>query len=403
MEFKIEKKISNSLGRAGVLTTVHGVIHTPAFVPVGTKASVKALTPEQVRDLGAEVILANTYHLYLQPGDELVAKAGGLHKFMNWYRPLITDSGGFQVFSLGAAYGKDFSKVIRGTESTVLIPERFDDSDAPRLAKIGNDGVSFKSHIDGSMHYITPEKSIQIQHNLGADIIFAFDEATSPHEDYAYQDEALSRTHAWAKRSLEEHNRLKAEKKDSVEAPALFGIVQGGLEKDLRKKSAEYLASLPFDGFGIGGSYTKEHMELTTRLVNEILPQDKPRHLLGIGEPEDLFMGVENGVDLFDCVAPTRNARNGSLYTTHGKINIMNAKYREDFSKVEEDCTCYLCENFTASYLAHLFHGKEMLAATLASIHNLYFIVNLVKKIRQSILDDKFFEFKEEFLGKYLD
>lgn len=408
------------MGRAGILSTPHGDILTPAFVPVGTKASVKALTPEQVKGLGAEVVLANTYHLYLQPGDELVAKAGGLHKFMNWHGPIITDSGGFQVFSLGAAYGKDFSKVIRGIEPTFQIPERFDDSDAPRLAKIGEDGVSFKSHLDGSIHYITPEKSIQIQHNLDADIIFAFDEATSPHENYEYQEKALHRTHAWAKRSLEEHQKIIEQKQIrsqdlllrnvnrspefiSAFPPALFGIVQGGLEPDLRKKSAEYIGSLPFDGFGIGGSYTKEHMEQTTGLVNEILPEDKPRHLLGIGEPEDLFMGVENGVDLFDCVAPTRIARNGSLYTQKGKISVMNTKYRNNFSPIESDCECYTCQNFTCAYLSHLFHGKEMLAATLASIHNLYFIINLVKKIRQSILDDNFFEFKEKFLKGYLE
>jgi queuine tRNA-ribosyltransferase len=399
MDFKVQKKLKNSLGRAGILTTAHGVIETPAFVPVGTKASVKALTPEQVSELGVEIVLANTYHLYLQPGDELVRDAGGLHKFMNWSGPMMTDSGGFQVFSLGAAYGKDFSKVIRGTEIINQIPERSSaDDGVPRLASIGSDGVSFRSHIDGKLYYITPEKSIQIQHNLGADIIFAFDEATSPYENYAYQDEALSRTHAWAKRSLEEHQRLIGE----ANSPALFGIVQGGLEKDLRKKSAEYISSLPFDGFGIGGSYTKEHMELTTRMVNEILPEGKPRHLLGIGEPEDLFMGIENGVDLFDCVAPTRNARNGAMYTKNGRINIMNTKYRNDFNPVDEGCGCYLCKNYSSAYLAHLFHGKEMLAATLASVHNLYFIVNLVKKIRQSILDDKFFEFKEEFLGSYL-
>ncbi|KKS05165.1 MAG: Queuine tRNA-ribosyltransferase [Candidatus Nomurabacteria bacterium GW2011_GWA2_41_25] len=389
--------MENCLGRVGVITTAHGVIQTPAFVPVGTKASVKALTPEQARDLGAEVILANTYHLYLQPGDELVAKAGGLHKFMNWNSPIITDSGGFQVFSLGAAYGKQVSKITKITDSSLLIPERFDDSGAPRLAKIGQDGVSFKSHLDGSIHYITPEKSIQIQHNLGADIIFAFDECTSPAEDFRYQTEALERTHNWAKRSLEEHDKLN--KKNNI---ALFGIVQGGRDETLRKKSANFLKSLDFDGFGIGGSFAKEDMQTAVRWVNEILPEEKPRHLLGIGEPEDLFMGIENGVDLFDCVAPTRNARNGSLYTKNGKINIMNAKYKNDFNAVEENCKCYLCANYSRAYLAHLFHGKEILAATLASIHNLYFIINLVKKIRQSILDDNFFEFKKEFLKGYL-
>lgn len=439
MEFKIEKKLKGKgedgkdcLGRAGVIKTAHGEIHTPAFVPVGTKASVKALTPEQVAELGAEVVLGNTYHLYLQPEDELVRDAGGMAQFMNWRRgdgsarPTITDSGGFQVFSLGAAFGKDFSKVISITDPSLLIPERADDN-LPKLAKIGQDGVSFRSHIDGSLHYITPEKSIEIQHNLGADIIFAFDEATAPGESHAYQAEALERTHRWAKRSLEEHMRLGKEKfsmrgvsqadeprgsaararadSDPAEkdfsVPALFGIVQGGLEQDLRRKSAEYIGSLDFDGFGIGGSYTKEHMALTTHLVNSILPEAKPRHLLGIGEPEDLFMGVENGVDLFDCVAPTRNGRNGTLYTKRGKINIVNQEFRKKLEPIEKDCGCYTCRNCTCAYISHLFHGKEMLAATLSSIHNLYFIVNLVKKMRQSILDDNFFEFKKEFLKVY--
>ncbi len=437
MNFKIEKKLKNNLGRAGILQTPHGDILTPAFVPVGTKASVKALTPEQVLDLGAEAILANTYHLYLQPGDELVAQAGGLHKFMNWPGPIITDSGGFQVFSLGVAFGKDLSKIrplpnlplAKGEEKGggLLIPERFDDSDAPRLAKIGQDGVSFKSHLDGSIHYITPERSIQIQHNLGADIIFAFDECTSPAEDLKYQAEALDRTHRWAERSLAEHRKILNSpleeysdfNRREVDAfstpaeatpqegnsPALFGIVQGGREESLRKKSAEFIGSLNFDGFGIGGSFAKEDMSTAVKWVNEILPEEKPRHLLGIGEPEDLFMGVENGVDLFDCVAPTRQARNGTLYTRKGRINISNAKYRNDFSPIEDDCGCYVCkserQNYSRAYLSHLFHGKEMLAATLASIHNLYFIVNLVKKIRQSILDDTFFEYKKEFLQNY--
>src|SRR3989344_8172972 len=400
MNFKIEKKLSakggsasggkNSLGRAGILETPHGFIHTPAFVPVGTKASVKALTPEQVLELGAEVILANTYHLYLQPGDETVAKAGGLHKFMNWHGPIVTDSGGFQVFSLGVAYGKDISKLIhltKVTDPSLLIPERFDDSDAPRLAKIGQDGVSFKSHLDGSIHYITPEKSIQIQHNLGADIIFAFDECTSPTEDPRYQEEALERTHNWAGRSLVEHKRLTGDKNYSVLgslsvsvgtalplgssacetppnkeffSPALFGIVQGGRDENLRKKSAEFLSKMDFDGYGIGGSFAKEDMSTAVKWVNEILPEEKPRHLLGIGEPEDLFMGVENGVDLFDCVAPTRLGRNGTIYTKSGKIIIMNKQFRDDFSRIEEDCECYTCKNYTRSYIAHIFHGKEV-------------------------------------------
>jgi len=425
MIFRIDKKLKGSLGRVGVLNTSHGDILTPAFVAVGTKATIKSLNPEQVRDAGTQVVLGNTYHLYLQPGDEVVRDAGGIGKFMNWKGPTMTDSGGFQVFSLGAAYGKDISKITKVTDPSLLIPERFDDSDAPRLAKIGQDGVSFKSHLDGSIHYITPEKSIQIQHNLGADIIFAFDECTSPAEDLKYQEEALERTHRWAERSLVEHKKLAQENNlrhshsilegqglagrsedSSGYSPMLFGIVQGGREESLRKKSAQIISEINvdgkyFDGFGIGGSFAKEDMSSAVRWVNEILPEEKPRHLLGIGEPEDLFMGIENGVDLFDCVLPTRLGRNGTIYTKNGKIIIMNTKFRNDFKSIEDDCECYACKNYTRAYIAHLFHGKEMLAGTLASTHNLYFIVNLVKKIRQAILDDKFFEFKDEFLKEY--
>ncbi len=402
MIFKIEKKLENSLGRAGTLETPHGVIETPAFVAVGTKATVKSLNPEQVREAGTEVVLGNTYHLYLQPGTEIIKKAGGIGKFMNWRRsdgniaPTMTDSGGFQVFSLGAAYGKDISKVVKIADPSLLIPERFDDSDAPRLAKIGADGVSFKSHLDGSIHYITPEKSVQIQHDIGADIIFAFDECTSPVEDFKYQEEALQRTHAWAKRSLEEHKKLNKENKIS-----LFGIVQGGRDENLRKKSAKFISSLDFDGFGIGGSFAKEDMSTAVKWVNEILPEEKPRHLLGIGEPEDLFMGIENGVDLFDCVLPTRLGRNGTIYTKKGKIIIMNKEFRQDYGPLDPGCECYACKNYTRSYIAHLFHGKEMLAGTLASFHNLYFITSLVKKIRSAILEDNFFDFKKEFLYTY--
>ena len=401
LDFKINKKLPGKLGRAGTITTAHGVIETPAFVVVGTKATVKSLSTEQVKEAGAQVVLGNTYHLYLQPGDETVKKLGGLGKMMNWKRPTMTDSGGFQVFSLGAAYKKGISKILQITDPSLMIPERFDDSDAPRLAKIGQDGVSFTSHLDGSVHYITPEKSIQIQHNLGADIIFAFDECTSPNEDLKYQGEALDRTHNWAKRSLEEHLKLNIEDKVS-----LFGIVQGGRDENLRKKSAKIISELEvegkkFDGFGIGGSFAKEDMQTAVKWVNEILPEDKPRHLLGIGEPEDLFMGIESGVDLFDCVLPTRNGRNGTLYTKSGKIHIENAQYRDDILPVESDCVCYSCQNYSRGYIAHLFHGKEMLAGTLSSIHNVHFLVNLVKQIRQSILDENFQEFKEEFLKKY--
>lgn len=421
--FKIEKKLDGHLGRAGIFSTPHGDIETPSFVVVGTKGTVKSLTPEQLKELGTPVLLANTYHLYLQPGDELIKEAGGLHKFMNWQGPIMTDSGGFQVFSLGVAYGKEIGKVVSVTDPSLLIPERSTAEDGiPRLATIGNDGVSFRSHIDGSLHYITPEKSIEIQHNLGADIIFAFDECTSPTENERYQEEALSRTHAWAKRSLVEHNKREKAKQECENSSrfilkgsdatqnshilaslpqALFGIVQGGRSEELRKKSAKVIGEMDFDGFGIGGSFAKEDMSTAVKWVNEILPEEKPRHLLGIGEPEDLFMGVENGVDLFDCVGPTRIARNGTLFTKNGKINITNAKFVKDFNKVEEDCECYTCKNYTRSYLSHLFRAKEMLGATLASIHNVYFITNLVKNMRQAIIDGSFDEYKKEFLASY--
>lgn len=431
IDFKIQKKLDGFLGRAGVLSTPHGVIQTPSFVVVGTKASVKALTPNQVSDLGAQVVLANTYHLYLQPGDDVVRESGGLHKFMNWHGPTMTDSGGFQVFSLGVAYGKEISKITTITDPNFMIPERSLDSIIP-LAKVGNDGVSFKSHLDGSLHYITPEKSIEIQHNLGADIIFAFDECTSPTEDERYQSEALDRTHAWAKRSLEEHKKRESIKETisailferssdeggqvarpfqkeqqvssaNVLPQALFGIVQGGRSEILRKKSAEIIGAMDFDGFGIGGSFAKEDMSTAVKWVNEILPEDKPRHLLGIGEPEDLFMGVENGVDLFDCVGPTRIARNGTLFTKTGKINLFNSQFIRDYTPVDDKCLCDTCKNYTRAYLSHLFRAKEMEAATLASTHNLYFINKLVADMRQSIIDDKFFEFKKEFLNKYLN
>ena len=400
IKFSIVKELGGptaKLGRAGILETPHGVIETPAFVSVGTKASVKALTPEQILETGAEVVLANTYHLYLEPGDERVKKFGGLHKFMNWSGPMMTDSGGFQVFSLGGARGKEMSKVVSITDPSKLLAERSTDSEVPRLAQIGADGVSFRSHHDGSLHYITPEKSIEIQHNLGADIIFAFDECTSPTETFEYQEEAMERTHRWAQRSLDFHKS-----KSNSESQALFGIVQGGREESLRKRSAEFMKSLEFDGFGIGGSFAKEDMETAVKWVNEILPPEKPRHLLGIGEPEDLFMGVENGVDLFDCVAPTRNGRGGTLYTSRGKINIRNAEFREDLKPVDEECACNVCKNYSRAYLCHLYRAHEMLGGTLGSIHNLYFIINLVKKMRESILDDSFQEFKKEFLERYI-
>jgi len=387
IKFKIIKKLKGALARAGVLNTRHGDILTPAFVTVGTKGTVKSLSPEQVASLGAQVVLANTYHLYLQPGDKIVKKAGGIHKFMNWKGPAMTDSGGFQVFSLGDAMITNASKIVSGKLSgnKFLKVQK-----QKKLAEIDENGVKFTSQIDGSSHYFTPEKSIKIQHNIGADIIFAFDECVSSQASYEYQIKAMERTHKWAKQCIDYHKKSKNSK-----TQALFGIVQGGKFRDLRKKSAKIISSMPFDGFGIGGSFIKEDIDAFVGLVNKILPEAKPRHLLGIGEPIDLFGAIEQGVDLFDCVAPTRMARNGTLYTKKGKINIFNAKFKQDFKSIEKDCNCYTCKNYTKGYIAHLFRAKEIFAATLSSIHNLYFIINLVSQIRESILNNNFYKFKK--------
>lgn len=398
--FEIHKEMEGGLGRVGTIHTPHGDILTPAFVAVGTKGTVKSLTPDQVRETGVETIIANTYHLYLEPGDENIKKMGGLHNAMNWQRPLMTDSGGFQVFSLGVAYGKGISKISHSKNEEILLPENSDEDqeikERPKIAKIDPNGVMFRAHDSGDAHYFTPEKSIDIQHNLGADIIFAFDECTSPLESDHYQAEALDRTHRWAKKSLDHHKS-----KPNSEYQALFGIVQGGRSEKLRKESAEYIGSLDFDGFGIGGSFEKEDMEKAVEWVNNILPKEKPRHLLGIGEPMDLFMAVEKGCDLFDCVAPTRIGRNGGVYTKYGKINLFNKEFREDLKPLDEDCECYSCKNFTRSYISHLFHAKEMLAGTLASLHNIYFITNMVKKMREEMLSGDFEKYKDDFLKKY--
>ena len=397
IKFTIEKKLPGKLGRAGTIETPHGVIKTPSFVTVGTKGTVKGLTTEQVVESGAQVVLANTYHLYLQPGQKAVRQAGGLNKMMDWHGPTMTDSGGFQVFSLGAAYGKNISKFAKGEEeAAIAAPHRLkrQDDEVIKIAKIDADGVMFRSNIDGSAHYFTPEKSIEIQHDIGADIIFAFDECTSPSEPYNYQAEALDRTHRWAKRSLDHH-------KKNGSPCALFGIVQGGRYENLRKESATAIAAMDFDGFGIGGSFAKEDMTTAVEWVNSVLPEEKPRHLLGIGEPEDLFGAVENGCDLFDCVAPTRLGRTGTFYTKRGKINILNSKYRNNLDPIDDECGCYACKNFTKAYVAHLFRAEEMLGCILGSIHNLYFINHLVVKMRQAIIDGNFTEFKESFLKGY--
>lgn len=413
--FEIKKKSEEAparadrpLARVGIIHTPHGDIHTPAFITVGTKATVKALTSGQVRDdVGAQAVLANTYHLYLEPGDDIVAKHGGFPKMMGWHGPSFTDSGGFQVFSLGQALGHGVSKIATSEEISKVESElaKRDQLEAihggvhEKLAVIDEEGVTFKSVIDGSTHRFTPERSMQIQHNLGADIFFAFDECTSPLAPIAYQREAMERTHRWAKRSLDEHKRLGASEATG-EMQALFGVVQGGAYEDLRRESARTLGSMDFDGYGIGGSFTKDDMATAVRWVCEELPEGKPRHLLGIGEPIDMLLAIENGIDTFDCVAPTRIGRNGSLYTMDGRINITNAKYKDDMSPMSDDPSWYT-HQFTKSYLSHLFRADEMLAGTLASIHNLRFLTTLVDDARRALEEGRFREFKERFIKRY--
>lgn len=395
--FRVTKKIKGSLGRAGILSTAHGDILTPSFIPVGTKATVKSLTPEQIKETLSQAVLCNTYHLCLQPGETVIEKAGGLHKFMNWQGPTFTDSGGFQAFSLGVAFGQGIGKFINKDEpEKQVLMEGFTLNN--KKAKVTEEGVWFKSVIDGSEHFMSPENSIQIQKKIGADIIFALDEFTSPHASFDKIKSTIERTKRWAERCLVENLKLESE---SPKSQALFGIVQGGRHEELRKISASQISSLDFDGFGIGGTFIKEDMSSSVFWVNEILPAEKPRHLLGVGEPIDMILGVENGCDTFDCVAATRMARNGSLYTKSGKINILNAKYKNILEPIEKDCNCYTCKNYTCAYLAHLFKAKEMLSATLASIHNIYFLNNLMRQVRQSILEDNFFDFKENFILIY--
>jgi queuine tRNA-ribosyltransferase len=393
--FEIIKQIPGTLGRAGVIHTPHGLIETPAFVVVGTKGTVKSLKPEDMHEyVGNQVALANTYHLFLQPGDEVVKEAGGLHQFANWDLPTMTDSGGFQVFSLGEAFGKGVTKFAKGEADAESVQQYHGlnvyskelASEHGKLCIIDEEGVTFTSHIDGSMHRFTAERSIDIQHNIGADIIVAFDECTSPTADKEYQQEAMDRTHRWAKRSILAHKQNY----EALKKQGLYGVVQGGRFLDLRQESARTLASMDFDGFGIGGSFTKQDLGEALQVVNEILPEDKPRHLLGIGEPEDITEGVKLGCDTFDCVAPTRIARTGTIYERtnegHRRTNLMNSKYQRDFSKPDESCDCYVCQHYTKAYLAHLFRSREMLGPHLASLHNLYYIVNFTKRLREEIL-----------------
>jgi tRNA-guanine transglycosylase len=375
--FKILKKHSKSAARLGLIKTSHGQIHTPAFLPVATQATVKSLTPEEIKKIGFEAILSNTYHLYLQPGHKIVKKLGGLHQFMNWSGPIVTDSGGFQVFSLGFALEHKVSKVLK--EENQEISNKLPTQRA-KLVKIDEEGVTFTSHLDGSLHRFTPESSIRIQEDLGADIIFAFDECTSPLAGYDYAKQAMERTHRWAERCL----KVKKKKEQ-----ALFGIVQGGPFRDLREISAQFIGSLPFDGFGIGGSFGKGEMKKTLDWVMPYLPSDRPRHLLGIGYLDDIKEAVKRGIDLFDCVYPTRLARHGTFLTSQGELNILKSSYRTDKNPIMKNCSCYTCQNFNRAYLHHLFKAKEILGPRLATFHNLWFISQFVKRFREDIRKDK--------------
>lgn len=392
---------TDGAARAGVLHTPHGDIKTPAFVPVGTKAGVKGVLPAQLSAIGAQVVLANTYHLYLQPGEEVVQQAGGLGQFMGYTGPTMTDSGGFQVFSLGAAFGRTITKIAKGEENAhdqgVAVFDEDVQSQHGQLAVIDEEGVTFTSHLDGSLHRFTPERSIEIQHALGADIFFAFDECTSPTESYDYQREAMRRTHKWAERSLKAHRQNIAANKTQ----GIFGIVQGGRYEDLREESAKEIASMDFDGFGIGGSFSKDDMMGALQAAVQHLPADKPRHFLGIGEPGDLLLGIEQGMDTFDCVAATRMGRHGSIYTKHGIINLKNEKFKTDYLPLDPDTVVPGTESFTRAYVAHLLRSGEMLGQIIASTHNLGFIIQLVDGARQALLEGQFAAYKASFERTY--
>ena len=366
IEFEVIKESKKTNARLGKLYTSHGIIDTPVFMPVGTQATVKAMTPRELEDLGIRIILSNSYHLFLRPGHNLVAQAGGLHKFMGWKGAILTDSGGFQVFSL------------------------------EKLNKINDEGVSFNSHIDGSKHFINPEKAMEIQMALGSDIAMAFDECTSYPAGKYQVEAAAQRTVQWARRCKEAHQST---------SQSLFGIVQGGVFKDLRIENAKKLVELDFPGYAIGGLSVGEPKLLMYEILDctvPCLPNNKPRYLMGVGAPQSILEGVIRGIDMFDCVLPTRNARNGSLFTSSGKLSITNSKYKDDFTPLDNKCKCYTCQNFTKAYLRHLYMSKEILASTLGTIHNLYFMSSLMKNVRVALLEDRLLEFKKEFLSYLL-
>jgi len=362
----------------GLIKTPHGRIKTPAFLPVATQATIKSLSPADLKEIGFEALLCNTYHLYLRPGHKIVQQLGGLHKFMNWPGPIVTDSGGFQVFSLGFGLEQEIGKIGGFFPGQAEQPKTV----KPKLAKIDEQGVEFRSHLDGSKHRLTPQKSIQIQEALGADIILAFDECTSPLATKEYTRRATDRTHRWAEICL------KAKKRKDQ---ALFGIIQGGQWKDLRIESARFISQLPFDGLAIGGSLgkTKKDMYKILDWVIAEMPPEKPRHLLGIGQPIDLNKAVAQGIDLFDCVYPTRLARHGVFLTERGRLNILNSAFRQDKKPIMNGCSCYTCQNFSRAYLHHLFKAKEMLGPRLATFHNLWLIARLMERIRKEIREDK--------------
>ena len=364
--YELIKTDSRTKARRGRIHTPHGDIETPVFMPVGTQGTVKAMRPEQVAEMGAKIILGNTYHLYLRPGHEIVKEAGGLHKFMNWNGAILTDSGGFQVFSLG------------------------------KLRKITEEGVRFRSHIYGSLHMITPEKSMEIQNALGSDIMMAFDECAPYPADRSYVKDSFERTTRWLARCKEYHK--------NIENQSLFGIMQGGMYKDMRYESAMQIVEMDLPGYAIGGLSVGEPKEVMLDVMDDCvdyLPSDRPRYLMGVGSPDYLFEAVERGIDMCDCVLPTRIARHGLAMTSHGRVNIKNAKYERDWEPLDSECSCYTCRNYSRAYLRHLFKADEMLSSMLLSNHNLHFLINMMGKIREAIEEDRFLDYKKEFYDNY--
>lgn len=366
VRYELIKTCKQTGARLGRLHTPHGVIETPIFMPVGTQATVKAMTPEELKDIGSRIILSNTYHLYMRPGHDLIERAGGLHKFMNWDKPILTDSGGFQVFSLGP------------------------------LRKIKEEGVEFRSHLDGSKHFLSPEKATEIQNALGSDIIMAFDECAPYPADRQYVKNSLERTTRWLERCKAAHKY--------PERQALFGIVQGGMYKELREQSAREITAIDLPGYAIGGLSVGEPKEMMYEVLDytvPLLPEDKPRYLMGVGSPDDLLEGVLRGIDMFDCVLPTRIARNGTAMTSQGKVVVRNASYAEDFSSLDPECDCYTCRNYTKAYLRHLIKCNEILGARLLTIHNLHFLLKLMENVRGAIKEDRLLDYKKDFFEKY--